>query len=92
MKVFKEIKEIAKCTNKIKNLVDKLEEKMDTDDIDWNTAELVSLNKEQIKRLGSVVDDLYYCDQHQIYEDWFAGWLYFKTDVPGQYVKVHFEC
>ena len=96
MNTYKEIKEIAKCVSKIQRLVKKLEEKIDTDDIDWERAELVSLTKEQIRRFektNGVTDD-YFVEQHQsgYIEDSFYGWLWFKTDVNGQYVKVPFEC
>ena len=34
----------------------------------------------------------YYCCQHTGYcEDCYYGTLYFKTDVPGQFVAVPFE-
>lgn len=96
MKTYKEIKEIAKCVSKIQRLVKKLEEKIDTDDIGWERAELVSLTKEQIRHFeknNGVTSD-YFVEQHQYgcIEDSYYGWLWFKTDVNGQYVKVPFEC
>ena len=93
MKIYKEIKEIAKCNSKIERLIDKLSERFDVgDDIEWNTAIFVSMKDEDLKRLD-LVDDDYYSDHHKGYwEDGFYGWLYFKTDVPGQYVRVHFQC
>ena len=93
MNIYKEIKEIAKCNSKIERLVDKLSERFDVgDDIEWNTAIFVSMKDEDLKRLD-LVDDDYYSDHHKGYwEDGFYGWLYFKTDVPGQYVRVHFQC
>lgn len=93
MKIYKEIKEIAKCNSKIERLIDRLSERFDVgDDIEWNTAIFVSMKDEDLKRLD-LVDDDYYSDQHKGYwEDGFYGWLYFKTDVPGQYVRVHFQC
>lgn len=93
MNIYKEIKEIAKCNSKIERLVDKLSEKFDVgEDIEWDTAIFVSMKDEDLKRLD-LVDDDYYSDHHKGYwEDDFYGWLYFKTDVPGQYVRVHFQC
>ena len=93
MKIYKEIKEIAKCNSKIERLTDRLSERFDVgEDIEWNTAIFVSMKDKDLKRLD-LVDDDYYCDQHVGYlEDDFYGWLYFKTDVPGQYVRVHFQC
>lgn len=41
---------------------------------------------------GGLVDDLYYCWQCAgCCEDDYYGTLYFKTDVPGQYVAVPFN-
>ena len=93
MKIYKEIKEIAKCNSKIERLIDRLSERFDVgDDIEWNTAIFVSMKDKDLKRLD-LVDDDYYSDHHKGYwEDDFYGWLYFKTDVPGQYVRVHFQC
>lgn len=98
MNTYKEIKEIAKCASKIQRLVEKLEEKIDIDidDMDWERTELVSLTKEQIRhfeKTNGVTSD-YFVEQHQsgdIEDSWY-GWLWFKTDVNGQYVKVPFEC
>ena len=93
MKIYKEIKEIAKCNSKIERLIDRLSERFDVGDgIEWNTALFVSMKDEDLKRLD-LVDDDYYSDHHKGYwEDDFYGFLYFKTDVPGQYVRVHFQC
>ena len=93
MKIYKEIKEIAKCNSKIDRLIDRLSERFDVGDgIEWNTAILVSMSEKDLKRLD-LVDGDYYSDHHKGYwQDDFYGWLYFKTDVPGQYVRVHFQC
>ncbi|MBQ8559067.1 MAG: hypothetical protein IJ439_03680 [Tyzzerella sp.] len=90
MKQYKEIKQIAKYIQKIQRLSEQLAERIDVDDIEWNTAHLVSMSKEQLSHLELVADE-YYVKQYQGYiEDDFYGWLYYATDVPGQYVKVHF--
>lgn len=96
MKIYKEIKEIAKCNSKIDRLAgrikDKFPEEIDTESIDWRTAKFVTMNQKLLKSLEQYYDE-YYCEQHNGYhEDDFYGWLYFKTDVPGQYVQVYFEC
>lgn len=40
---------------------------------------------------GGLVDDDYYCRQHTgCCEDDYYGELYFKTDVPGQFVEISF--
>lgn len=92
MKIYKDIKKIVKCMSKVQRLAEKLENSdLDCDGIDWHTAELVSLTKGQIRVFEETED--YFVDQSQGYiEDNFYGHLYFKTDVPGQYVKVYFEC
>lgn len=92
MNIYKEIKEIAKCNSKIERLAKKVSDKLSFDDIEWETAHLVTMSKKELEKFP-LVDNDYYSDQHVGYcEDDFYGWLYFKTDVPGQYVKVHFSC
>ncbi len=95
MTVFKEIKEIAKCMSKINRLAEKLaHDGLDCDGIVWPTATFVSLDKEDIEHFQDTngVTEEYFVDQWVGYcEDDFHGELYFKTDVPGQYVRVHFD-
>ena len=94
MNIFKEVKEIAKKNAQIKFLIDKLSNETDTEDIDWTTASFVSLSKEEIKRFkhsNSETEDYFVYQRAGYDEDSFYGWLYFKTDVPGQYVRVHFS-
>ena len=45
MKVYKEVKQIAKYIAKINKLAKKLDEEYDICDIEWETAEFVSLKK-----------------------------------------------
>ena len=94
MRTFKEVKEIAKCVSKIGTLVDRLGDYIDTEDINWYTAKLVSLDKEDIEHFknSNGVTEEYFVDQWTGYcEDDYHGELFFKTDVPGQYVRVHFD-
>lgn len=93
MIVYKEIKEIAKSNAKIAHLVQKLEDKgFDAYGIEWNTTTFVSLSKEDIESLNLSETEGYYVSQSQGYiEDDFFGHLYFKTNVPGQYVRVYFQ-
>lgn len=92
MNIYPEIKKIATSVAKINRLAEQVSQKMDIEGIEWFTAELVHLNHEQIKRLGECVDNDYYCNQWQGYiEDSFHGYLYFKTNVPGEFVRVHFD-
>lgn len=100
MIIIPELKKIAGLNVKFKRLVENVAEKMDIDGLDIASAYLVSrctVKGENLYKDGrrlnnsGLVDDLYYCDQHAGYcEDDFYGTLYFKTDVPGQYVAVPF--
>ena len=55
MKIYKEIKEIAKCNSKIERLTDRLSERFDVgEDIEWNTAIFVSMKDKDLKRLDLV--------------------------------------
>lgn len=95
MKVYKEIKEIAKLNSKKKHLVAKLVgANFDTEGIAWDTAKFVSLSKEDIEvfeNTNGVTEDYFVSQSCGYLGDDFYGHLYFKTDVPGQYVRVYFE-
>ena len=95
MTIYKEAKGIAKCVSKMYRLAEKLGERgFDNDGINWTTAKLVSLGKEDIEHFKDTngVTEEYFVDQWTGYcEDDYHGELYFKTDVPGQYVRVHFD-
>lgn len=94
MNVYKEAKEIAKCNAKILSLAEKLSGKIDAEGLDWSSATFVSLSKEDIDDfdpITSVTED-YLVDQSTGYcEDDYYGYVYFKTDVPGQFVRIYFE-
>lgn len=100
MTIIPELKKIAGLNAKIKRLAEIVGEKVDADGLCLEDARLISGCKEKNGHLyqdggrldnSGLVDDLYYCDQHTGYcEDYFYGTLYFKTDVPGQFVAVHF--
>lgn len=100
MKIYKEIKKIAGMLAQIGHLINLLKQKgLDIDGIHWLEAQLVS---------GLSVKGEYLCEgderiaqesgEHFVNqwtgycEDDYYGYLYFKTDVPGQYVKVYYEC
>jgi hypothetical protein len=96
MKIYKEIKQIAENIEQIKVLVTELANKgVDIDGIEWWTAEFVLLSKDDIEYFKSHNGETeeYFVDQSTGYcgDDYF-GYLYFKTDVPAQYVKVYYEC
>ncbi len=101
MNIYPELKQIAGANEKIKRLAKKVGEKIDCDGLMLESAYLVSGCKEKNGHLYSegcrmdnsgLVDDDYYCNQHTGYcEDHFYGTLYFKTNVPGQFVAVPFD-
>ena len=101
MKVIPELKKIASLNDKISRLCEIVAEKTDASGFLIGEAYLVSGCKKKGKHLykngfrldnSGLVDDLYYCNQHTGYcEDHFYGTLYFRTDVPGQYVAVPFD-
>lgn len=101
MIVLSEIKKIAGLNAAISRLSKILDEKMDTEGLDWRSAYFVDgckersghlyRNGERLDRDG-LVDDLYYCTQYTGYcGDDFYGTLYFKTNVHGQFVAVPFS-
>lgn len=100
MIIIPEIKKIAGCRDKIKHLSDLVSQKIDTDGLDFESAYLVSGCRERDGHLyqggvrldtDGLVTDLYYCNQYiGCYGGTFYGMLYFKTNVPGQFVAVPF--
>ena len=100
MKIIPELKKIASLNDKIRHLSEIVSEKIDADGLGLEAAYLISGCKVKGKHIYKgghrldnygLTDDLYYCDQHTGYcGDDFYGTLYFKTDVPGQYVAVPF--
>lgn len=102
MKIFPEIKRIAGKIEAVERLSEKLSDKLgDAVDLDFKSARLITGCKERAghlynadwKRLDrqGLIDDIYYCEQYTGYcEDDFHGTLYFKTNVPGQFVAIPF--
>ena len=97
--IYKEIKRIACLNAQINRLANILKERFDGYGIDWDTAELVSgltVGKRGLYHgeicIAEWCDD-YFVKQYTGYcEDDYYGYLYFRTDVPGQYVRVSFAC
>lgn len=100
MIIYPELKKIAGLTAAIDGLAKKVSIKMDLDGLDFHSAYLIEGCKEKGGHLfrrgvrldnSGLVDNMYYCDQTTGYlEDDFYGTLYFKTNVPGQFVAVPF--
>lgn len=101
MIIYPEIKKIAGALRKIEKLTAVLAEKTDTEGLDFKGCYLVDGCREVNGHLyrdgcrldnGGLVDDTYYCDQHGgDCEDNYYGTLYYKTNVPGQFVAVPFS-
>lgn len=100
MKIYKEVKKIAGRIAQITRLCESLEAKgLDVEGADWFNAQLVSgltIKGRYLCEGESCIaeenDDYYVCQWTGYCEDDYCGYLYFKTDVPGQYVKVYYEC
>lgn len=93
MNVYPEVKKICSLNLKMAELIKKLSDKIDLGGVRWETAEFVKLNKQDIEYMKERYYETndYFTEQHVGYqEDDFYGYLYFKTDVPGQYVRVYF--
>lgn len=101
MNIYPEMKKIAGANAKIEWLAKKLSEKLDIDCLDFAAASLISgcseknghlyQNGHRLDNYG-LVDDDYYCRQFTGYcGDDFYGTLYFKTNVPGQFVAIPFQ-
>ena len=98
MPIYKAAKRIACLNAQLARQVELMNQEIDPDGIEWYSAELVSGLTACDGRLYSdgcqIAEwaDEYYVDQTQGYsEDNYYGWLYFRTDVPGQYVRVRFD-
>lgn len=98
MPIYKAAKRIACLNAQLARQAELMNQEIDPDGIEWYSAELVSGLTARDGKLyyGDLPvaewADEYYADQTQGYsEDNYYGWLYFRTDVPGQYVRVHFD-
>lgn len=102
MNIYPEIKQIVELNEKITQLIEKLSSQIDVDGYDFNHAYFVKnceeINNHLYDSAGNqfdndgLIDDDYYCCQYNGYcEDDFHGTLYFKTDVPGQFVAIPFD-
>lgn len=101
MNIYPEFKKIAGHMTAVQRLSDKISEKIDTDGFEFSSAYLVSGCTERGGHLYQggarldncgLVDNDYYCEQHTGYcEDDYHGTVYFKTNVPGQFVAIPFD-
>lgn len=101
MTIYPEIKKIAGAVAKIERLITAVGKYLDTDGLDFRSAYLIDgcteknghlyRNGNRIDRDG-LVDNDYYCTQYTGYcEDDYYGTVYFKTNVPGQFIAVPFS-
>ena len=101
MNIYPELKKIAGANAKIERLAEKFSEKLDIDGLAVAGAYLVNGCSEKNGHLyqnghrldnHGLVDDDYYCRQFTGYcGDDYYGTLYFKTNVPGQFVAIPFQ-
>lgn len=101
MNIYPEIKKISGMNEAIERLGEKLSTKIDCSDLILKEACFITGCKERgghlyknEKRLDKdgLVNNDYYCTQYNGFcEDSFHGTLFFKTNVPGQFVAIPFE-
>ena len=101
MNIYPELKKIAGANAKIIRLIEQLGQKIDVEGLDFSSAYLIEGCTERKGHLYQdggrldnygLTDDNYYCSQYTGYcEDDYYGTLYFKTNVPGQFVAVPFH-
>lgn len=100
MRIFSEIYDIYEHVSKINDLVNALNNtSLDAEGIHFYTASLVFGLDERDgylyadgDRIAELSDD-YYVNQHVGYlGDDFSGYLYFKTNQPGEFIRFYFEC
>lgn len=98
MIIYPEIKKIVGALRKIERLSATLAGKIDADGLNFKNYYLINGCKEVKGHLykqgyridtGGLLDDAYYFSKNG--GDSYFGTLYFKTNVPGQFVAVSFE-
>lgn len=102
MRLYPEVKKIANKMAQIKRLIELLNENLyfDPEGMDFTTATLVSglrgkkdgLYDSDNNCIAEYTDDFYVNQSTGYLGDDFSGYVYFKTDVPGQFVRIWFEC
>lgn len=101
MNIYPELKQIAGANSKIGRLAQKITERLDVEGLDFSRAYIINGCSEKNGHLYQdggrldncgLVDDDYYCSQYTGYcGDDFYGTLFFKTNVPGQFVAIPFQ-
>lgn len=100
MNIYSEIKKIAGYNHAINELVNKLKDKIDCEGLFFEQAKLISgcsirsdglYQNGELLSEGEAVNDDYFCNQSTGYcEDDYYGTVWFKTNVPGQFVEIPF--
>ncbi len=97
---WRQLKKLAMMNVRQMRLIDQINIRMDieTDGFCLDGARLITGCVERNNKLyrdGILLgkdEGEYYCRQYQGYsEDSFYGYVYFKTDVPGEFVKIPFD-
>lgn len=100
MIIYPEIKEFAKCFESIRKMVEMLNFDyfgFDSINIDFNSVYFVFGLSERGMYLfkgDEKIAFMYngcYIEQIDVYAGCFFGCLYFKTDVPGEFVAIYFH-
>lgn len=100
MRIFSEIHDIYEHVSKINDLVNSLNNtSLDAEGIHFYSASLVVGLDERDGYLYdddnciAELSDDYYVNQSVGYcGDDFSGYLYFKTNQPGEFIRFYFEC
>ena len=102
MPIYKEVKKIACLNAQREYLINRLRasdlDELDLEGMYWEGAELVeglSGRSDGLYEDGHMVAEncgtYYVAQSHGYCEDDYYGYVYFRTDVPGQFVKVYFN-
>ena len=98
MPIYENVEKIAQLNTVWENLVLLLEQELDAEGIDWRTAVVVSglradgdyLYEDDTVIAENEGED--YVNQSQgIIPDHFFGFLYYRTETEGQYVRVNYD-
>lgn len=98
MKIYKEVEQIMRHYDEIKELIAKLSKKIDIPvgldlSFDFKKADLVELTNDQIKSYRDYLNNSFLVEQHTDYSGCdYYGYVYFATKEKNKFIKVYFEC
>lgn len=97
MKNYEEVEEIVRLNKKRHELSHAIEERNNLEcmGIEWNTAKFVTLTEKQLADMDCHkvrnCDDIYIREFSGSFSYYSFGELFFKTNTPDVYVRVHFN-